>query len=64
MFKDLQDKVPTNDELRGIIEKIATFLKAFFKLFDQLKAGIQETFAGYKSVFEDAATGSDAVEAE
>ena len=60
MFKDLQDKVPTNDELRGIIEKIATFIKAFFKLFDQLTAGIKETFAGYTSPFEDEATASDA----
>ena len=59
MFKDLQDKVPTNDELRAIIEKIATFLKAFFKLFDQLAAGIKETYAGYKSAF-DEATASDA----
>jgi len=59
MFKDLQDKVPTNDELRDIIKKIATFLKAFFALFDQLTAGIKETFAGYKSPFEEA-TGTDA----
>lgn len=52
MFTELQDKVPTHDELKGIIEKIAEFLQAFVKLFDQLKAGLAETFSKYERQFE------------
>ena len=52
MFTALQDKVPTHDELRGIIEKIAEFLRNFVKLFDQLKAGLAETFGKYERQFE------------
>ena len=62
-MKDITNKLPTHAQLQAYIEKIATFLKAFFKLFDQLTAGIKETFAGYKSPFEEA-TGTDAGEGE
>lgn len=62
-MEDLQKFFPTHDELQAIIEKIAEFLKNFFKIFESLKAGIAETFAGYKSPYgtpTDAATGTDA----
>jgi len=52
MFTALQDKVPTHDELRGIIEKIAEFLQNFVKLFDQLKKGLAETFSTYTRTYE------------
>lgn len=48
---ELQEKVPTNDQLRSYIDKIAAFLKTFFELFDQLKAGLTQTFYGYQSIY-------------
>lgn len=59
---DLKKMVPTNDELRGIIEKIATFLKAFVKLFTQLEDGLKETFSKYESPYGN--TSADDVEGE
>jgi len=56
---DLKKMVPTNDELRGIIEKIATFLKAFVKLFTQLQDGLKETFSKYESPYKNTATEVD-----
>lgn len=47
-MEDIKKMVPTHDELRGIIEKIAEFLQNFVKIFDQLKAGIAETFGKYE----------------
>jgi hypothetical protein len=38
-MQEITSKLPTNDELRAIIEKIAEFLEKFIALFDQLKAG-------------------------
>lgn len=52
MFTELQDKVPTHDELRGIIKKIAEFLQNFVRLFDQLKAGLAEAFGKYERQYE------------
>ena len=60
---EITSKLPNHAQLQAYIEKIATFIKAFFKLFDQLAAGLKETFAGYKSPFEEA-TGTDATEVE
>ncbi|MBQ6066023.1 MAG: hypothetical protein IJK89_04300 [Clostridia bacterium] len=51
-MKEITSKLPTNDELRAIIEKIAEFLTDFLKLFDALKAGLAETFSKYESAFE------------
>lgn len=50
-MKEITSKLPTNDELRAIIEKIAEFLEKFVTLFDQLKAGLAETYSKYESVF-------------
>ena len=61
---DLKKLVPTNDELRAIIEKLAEFVEAFFKLFDQLKAGIAETFGTYKSVYGETTTAAAPEEEE
>jgi hypothetical protein len=58
-MEEVKSYVPTNDELVGIIKKIAEFIKAFFVLFDQLKKGLAETFGKYTPVYPDA-TGSDA----
>ena len=55
-MEEIRSKLPTNDELRAIIEKLAEFLTNFMKLFDQLKAGLAETFGEYKSQFEDDAS--------
>lgn len=52
-MQEITSKLPTNDELRAIIEKVAEFVANFLKLFDQLKAGLAETFSDYKSQFED-----------
>jgi len=49
-MEDIKKMVPTNDELRAIIEKIAAFLKAFLQLFDKLQAGLVETFSKYERV--------------
>lgn len=51
-MEDLMKKVPSHEELRAIIDKIAEFLENFFKLFDQLKAGIAETFSEYVTTYE------------
>ena len=59
-MKEITSKLPTNDELRAIIEKLAEFLEKFFKLFDQLKAGLAETYSEYVTVF----GGEDTSEAE
>ena len=59
---DLTKLVPKNDELRGIIEKIAEFLKNFVKLFAQLQEGLAETFSKYVSPYGN--TSSDDVEGE
>ena len=45
---EIKNKVPTHEELRAIIEKIAEFFKAFIAIFDDLKAGLSETFSEYK----------------
>ena len=50
-MKEITSKLPTNDELRAIIEKIAEFAVKFFKLFDALEAGFKQTFAGYETAF-------------
>ena len=50
-MSDITAMVPTNDELRAIIEKIATFLKAIVTLFTNIKDGLAETFAKYESPF-------------
>ena len=42
------DMIPTHEELRAFIEKIAAILKSFLNLFDQLKAGLAETFGKYE----------------
>ncbi len=55
-MSDIQALVPTNDELRAIIEKIGEFLKKFVKLFDALKAGFAQVFYGYESIY----SGTDA----
>jgi len=41
-------EIPTHFELRAFIQKIAEFLKNFLQIFDQLKAGLAETFGDYK----------------
>ena len=55
-MQEITSKLPTNDELRAIIEKIAEFLEKFIGLFDQLKAGLAETYSKYQSVFNGDAT--------
>ena len=50
-MSEITSKLPTNDELRAIIEKIAEFLEKFLKLFDALKDGLSETFGTYKSQY-------------
>lgn len=50
-MEEIRSKLPTNDELRAIIEKIAEFVTNFMKLFDQLKAGLAETFGQYESQY-------------
>jgi len=40
---------PTDIQLQNIIIKIAEILKNFFKLFEALKKGLKETFAGYST---------------
>ena len=54
-MKEITSKLPTNDELRAIIEKLAEFLTKFVKLFDALQAGLAETFSKYEAVYPDAA---------
>ena len=49
--KTISDVIPSNDELRAFIEKVFEFLKNFLQLFDRLKDGLAETFAGYKTAF-------------
>ena len=55
-MKEIASKLPTNDELRAIIEKIAKFLGDFLKLFEGLKAGLAESFSKYEPVYPDAET--------
>jgi hypothetical protein len=55
-MKEITSKLPTNDELRAIIEKIAEFLEKFLKLFDAMKAGLAETFGTYESQFDEETT--------
>ena len=50
-MSEITKKLPTHDELRAIIEKIAEFLEKFVALFDQLKSGLAETFAKYERVY-------------
>jgi hypothetical protein len=50
--KTISDAIPTNDELRAFIEKVAEFLSKFVELFDRLKDGLAETFGEYRSQFE------------
>lgn len=52
-MKEITSKLPTHDELRAIIEKVAEFAVKFFKLFEQLQGGFEQKFYGYESVFED-----------
>lgn len=47
-MKTATDMIPTHLELRAFIEKVAQFLQNFIKLFDQLKAGLAETFGKYE----------------
>ena len=54
-MSEITEKLPTHDELRAIIEKIAGFLADFVALFDRLKAGLAETFAKYERVYDDEA---------
>ena len=49
--KTISDVIPSNDELRAFIEKVFEFLKNFLQLFDRLKDGLAEIFAGYKTAF-------------
>ena len=51
--KEITSKLPNNDELRAIIEKIAEFLAKFLKLFDALEAGLAETYSKYVAVYPD-----------
>ena len=55
-MSEITKKLPTNDELRAIIEKIAEFLEKFLDLFDQLKAGLAETYSKYVAVYPDETT--------
>ena len=41
-------EIPEHKELRAFIEKIAEFLQNFLKIFDQLKAGLAETYGKYE----------------
>ena len=52
-MKEITSKLPNNDELRAIIEKIAEFLAKFLKLFDALEAGLAETYSKYVAVYPD-----------
>ena len=61
-MKEITSKLPTNDELRAIIEKIAEFLEKFLKLFDALQAGLAETFSKYEAVYPDETTAAAEVE--
>ena len=54
-MSEITKLLPTNDELRAIIEKIGEFLKDIVNLFTQLKEGLAETFGKYKAVYPDAA---------
>lgn len=45
---EIKNKVPTHEELRAIIVKIAEFFKAFIAIFDDLKEGLGETYSEYK----------------
>ena len=50
-MEDIKNKVPTHEELRDIIVKIAEFFKAFIAIFDDLKEGLGETFSNYERQF-------------
>ncbi len=50
-MKEITSKLPTNDELREIIKKIAEFLEKFVELFNRLEEGLAETYSKYESVF-------------
>ncbi len=50
-MKEITSKLPTNDELRAIIEKVAEFLEKFVKLFNALEEGLAETYSKYKPVY-------------
>jgi hypothetical protein len=58
-MSEITKMLPTNDELRAIIEKIATFLKAIVSLFTQISDGLKETFSKYVPVYEDAAPAAE-----
>ena len=45
--------IPTNEELRAFISQIAVFFQMFVDLFEQVKVGLTQTFAGYKSAYEE-----------
>ena len=45
---EIKNKVPTHEELRAIIEKIADFFKKFIAIFDELKEGLGESFSKYE----------------
>jgi hypothetical protein len=61
-MKEITKKLPTNDELRAIIEKVAEFLGKFLKLFDALQAGLAESFSKYEAVYPDAAAAEEEAE--
>ena len=52
-MKEITEKLPNNEQLVAIIEKIGDFLKQFLDLFDQLQAGLAETFSKYERVYGD-----------
>jgi len=52
-MSEITSKLPTHDELRAIIEKIAALFEKFVELFDQLKTGLAETYSKYVRVYGD-----------
>ena len=52
-MSEITKKLPTHDELRAIIEKIAEFFEKFVELFDKLQAGLAETYSKYVRVYGD-----------
>jgi len=50
-MSEITSKLPTHVELRAIIEKIAEFFEKIVKLFDELQAGLAETYSKYVRVY-------------
>lgn len=59
------DVIPTHDELRAFIKKIAEFLKKFVEIFDKIIAGLKLNYGTYERIYgEDTAAEEPAVEGE